>query len=115
MPRIRGRQIVPGNDPFLLGLWPVQAVGRFSEQKRLPPKNPGNVSRYIFGAEPLLKTIADKGQRCMCLNVAAVGGGLNLNFDIQTHRKFKTTLFIVTKHNMRIFGTSPQFKVQNNT
>ena len=58
-----------------LGLWPVQAIGRFSEQKRQPNKILEMYRGNVCGAESLWKTIADKGQRYMCLNVAAVGGG----------------------------------------
>ena len=32
---------------------------------------------------------------------------------IQTHKKFKGTLFIRTKHNKRIFGVIPFIKLQN--
>ena len=34
---------------------------------------------------------------------------------IQTHKKFKGTLFIRTKHSMRIFGVIPFIKLQNDT
>ena len=34
---------------------------------------------------------------------------------IQTHKRFKRTLFISTKHSMRMFGVTPFFKQQNNT
>ena len=34
---------------------------------------------------------------------------------IQTHKRFKIRLFIRTKHNMRIFGTIPFIKLQNDT
>ena len=34
---------------------------------------------------------------------------------IQTHKWFKITLFIRTKHNMHIFGVIPSIKLQNNT
>ena len=34
---------------------------------------------------------------------------------IQTHKRFKITLFIRTKHNMRIFWVIPFIKLQNNT
>ena len=34
---------------------------------------------------------------------------------IQTHKMFKRTLFIRTKHNIRIFGVIPFIKLQNDT
>ena len=34
---------------------------------------------------------------------------------IQTHKRFKRTMFITTKHNKINFGVSPLFKLQNNT
>ena len=36
-------------------------------------------------------------------------------FKIQIHKRFKRTLFIRTKHNMRIFGVIPFIKLQNDT
>ena len=33
----------------------------------------------------------------------------------QTHKMFKITLFIKTKHNMRILGIIPFIKLQNDT
>ena len=34
---------------------------------------------------------------------------------IPTNKRLKGTIFIMTKHNMRIFGVSPIFKLQNDT
>ena len=34
---------------------------------------------------------------------------------IQTHERFKITLCITTKHNMRMFGVIPFIKLQNDT
>ena len=34
---------------------------------------------------------------------------------IRTHKRFKRTLFIWTKRNMRIFGVLPFLKLQNDT
>ena len=39
----------------------------------------------------------------------------SLHARIQTHKRFKRTLLIRTKHNMRIFGVISFFKLQNNT
>ena len=36
-------------------------------------------------------------------------------FSVQTHKRFKRTLFIRTKHNMYIFGVIPSTKLQNDT
>ena len=35
--------------------------------------------------------------------------------EIQTHKRFKRTLLIRTKHNMRIFGVTPFFRIQDNS
>ena len=35
--------------------------------------------------------------------------------NLQTHKRFKRTLFIMTKHNKPNFAVSPSFKLQNNT
>ena len=35
--------------------------------------------------------------------------------EIQTHKRFKRTLFIRTKHNMQIFRVIPFIKLQNDT
>ena len=37
------------------------------------------------------------------------------SYKIQSHRRFKRTLFIRTKHHMQIFGVMPFIKLQNNT
>ena len=39
----------------------------------------------------------------------------HLKIEIQTHKRFKRTLFIRTKHNMRIFGLIPFIELQNDT
>ena len=36
-------------------------------------------------------------------------------FKIKTHKRFKRTLFIMTKHNQQIFGLIPFIKLQNDT
>ena len=40
---------------------------------------------------------------------------LNCFYEIQTHKRFKGTLFIWTKHNIGIFGLIPIIKLQNDT
>ena len=35
--------------------------------------------------------------------------------ETQTHERLKTTLFIMTKHDLQIFGVSSLFKLQNNS
>ena len=36
-------------------------------------------------------------------------------YEIQTHKRFKGTLFIMTKHNMQMFGVMTFVKLQNDT
>ena len=45
-----------------------------------------------------------------CLDVIT-----NICFMIETRKRFKTTLFIRTRHNTRIFGAVPFIKLQNDT
>ena len=41
--------------------------------------------------------------------------GQNISYRIQTLKRFRITLFIRTKHNMRVFGVIPFTKLQNDT
>ena len=45
---------------------------------------------------------------------AALNKGTCIN-QIQTHKRFRITLLIRTKHNKRIFGVSPFIKLQSDT
>ena len=40
---------------------------------------------------------------------------LKLHIKIQTHKRFKRTLLVKTKHNLRIFGVIPFIKLKNDT
>ena len=42
-------------------------------------------------------------------------GILLLHYHLQTHRRFKRTLIIRTKHNMQIFGVIAFIKLPNDT
>ena len=100
---------------FSLLLWlkpskqPFEQIDRNDKNETLVP--PFQTAKYTI-LNCVLSSRFEQNVYTILLNKAALRNYF-LCISRAKHKKLKRTLFTVTKHNMRIFGVSPLFKLQN--